>query len=92
MLSYNLVRAITWVAAQEAGLPPRAFSFTQVRNVTNAFAPLIAAAPDERSRQQLFAKMIYYVGQARLPQRRQKRRSYPRAVWGRPQVYPKRRI
>jgi hypothetical protein len=92
MLSYNLVRAITCVAAQEADLPPRAFSFTGVRNVVNAFAPLIAAAPDEHTRQQLLAKMMYYAGQARLPQRRQKRRSYPRAVWGRPQVYPKRRI
>jgi len=92
MLSYNLVRAITCVAAQEAGLPPRAFSFTGVRNVINAFAPLIAAAPDEPRRQQLWAKMMYYAGQARLPQRNPKRRSYPRAVWGRPQVYPKRRI
>jgi len=91
MLSYNLVRAITCLAAQEAGLPPRAFSFTGVRNVANAFAPLIAAAPDEPSRQQLLAKMMYYAGQARLPQRRSQRRSYPRAVWGRPKAYPKRR-
>jgi putative transposase len=92
MLSYNLVRAIACLAAQEAGLPPRAFSFTGVRNVANAFAPLIAAAPDEPSRQQLLARMMYYAGQARLPQRRSKRRSYPRAVWGRPKAYPKRRI
>lgn len=86
MLSYNLVRAITCLAAQAADLPPRVFSFTGVRNVVNAFAPLLAAAPDEPSRQQLWAKMMYYAGQARLPQRRRKRRSYPRAVWGRPQV------
>ena len=92
LLSYNLVRAITCLAAQEAGLPPRAFSFTGVRNVINAFAPLIAAAPDEPRRQQLFANMLYYAGQARLPQRRQKRRSYPRKVWAKPQPFAQRRI
>jgi Transposase DDE domain len=91
MLSYNLVRAVTCVAAQAAGLPPRAFSFTGVRNVIQAFAPLIAAAPDEARRQQLFDNMLYYVGQARLPRRNRKRSSYPRASWGRPQPYPKRK-
>lgn len=92
MLSYNLVRALACVAAQAAGLPPRVFSFTRVRNVIDVFAPLIAATPDERRRQQLFAKMMYYVGQARLPRCRQKRPSYPRAVWGRGQTHPSRRM
>jgi len=91
MLAYNLVRAITCVAAEQAGLRPRAFSFTRVRNVINAFAPLIANAKDEREGRRLFEKMMYYVGQAKLPQRTRKRPSYPRAVWGRPQVYPKRK-
>ena len=91
MLAYNLVRAITFVAAQQAGLAPRAFSFTRVRNVINAFAPLIANAKDEREGRQWFDRMMYYVGQAKLPKRNRKRPSYPRAVWGRPQVYPKRK-
>jgi len=89
MLDYNLVRTITYLAAQKAGLSPRAFSFTRVRNVINAFAPLIANAQDQREGRRLFDKMMYYVGQAKLPKR--KRPSYPRAVWGRPQVYPKRK-
>lgn len=89
MLSYNLVRAVTYLAAQKAGLSPRAFSFTRVRNVINAFAPLIANAKDEREGRRLFDKMMYYVGQAKLPKR--KRPSSPRAVWGRPQIYPKRK-
>jgi hypothetical protein len=89
MLAYNLVRTITYLAAQKAGLSPRAFSFTRVRNVINAFAPLIANAKDQREGRRLFDKMMYYVGQAKLPKR--KRPSYPRAVWGRPQVYPKRK-
>lgn len=91
MMAYNLVRAITYVAAQRAGLTPRAFSFTRVRNIINAFAPLIAAAPDERQAKELFEKMMYYVDQAKLPKRNRKRTAYPRAVWGRPQAYPKRK-
>ncbi len=31
MAAYHLVRAVTYVAAQKAGLPPRPFSFTRVR-------------------------------------------------------------
>jgi len=91
MLAYNLVRAVTCVAAQNADLKPRQFSFTRVRNVINAFAPMIAAAKDERQAQQLFDDMMYYVHQAKLPRRRIKRPTYPRAVWLRPQTYPKRK-
>lgn len=91
LMAYNLVRAVICVAAQKAGLKPRQFSFTRVRNVINAFAPLIATARDEREGQQVFDKMMYYVSQAKLPRRRKKRRSYPRAVWGQPQKYTKRK-
>jgi hypothetical protein len=91
MLAYNLVRAVTYLAAQKAGLPPRAFSFTRVRNVVRAMEPLIAAAANEQEREELWEKMMYYVGQAKLPKRRKRRTSYPRAVWGRPQTFPKRK-
>ena len=91
MLAYNLVRAVTCVAAQKAGLKPRQFSFTRVRNVVNAYAPMIAAANDRRQAQQLFEDMMYYVNQAKLPRRRKKRPSYPRAAWQKPQTYPKRK-
>ena len=90
MLAYNLVRAVTCVAAQKAGLKPRQFSFTRVRNVINAFAPLLAVASNERQAQQLFDDMMYYVHQAKLPRRRKKRPSYPRAVWHKPEKYPRR--
>jgi putative transposase len=89
MLAYNLIRAVTYLAAQAAGLEPRAFSFTQVRNVINAFAPLIAAARDPDEAQRLNQDMMYYAGRARLPKRN--RPSYPRGVWGKPHTYPKRR-
>jgi hypothetical protein len=91
MLAYNLVRAVTYLAAQKAGLPPRAYSFTRVRNVINTFAPMIAAAANEREARELIDRMMYCVGQAKLPQRKRQRPSYPRAVWGKHQTFPKRK-
>jgi hypothetical protein len=91
MLAYNLVRAVTYVAAQAAGVQPREFSFTQVRNVVNAFAPRIAAAPDPQTAQRLYQDMLYYASRARLPKRRRPRPSYPRAVWPKRASFPRRR-
>jgi len=91
MAAYNLVRAVTCLAAQKAGLPPRAYSFTRVRNVVQAFAPLIATAPNPEQAKQHFDRMMYYVSQARLPKRNRKRPSYPRAVWPKPHSFPHRK-
>jgi len=91
MAAYNLVRVVTWLAAQKAGLPPRAYSFTRVRNVVLAFAPLIAAARNPEQAKEHFDRMMYYVGQAKLPKRNRKRRSYPRAVWPKPHSFPHRK-
>lgn len=72
MLAYNLVRAVTYLAAQKAGLAPRAFGFTRVRNVIRAFGPRIAAAPNEQAAKDLWETMMYYVGQAKLPRTNQR--------------------
>jgi DDE family transposase len=88
MLAYNLVRAVIYLTAQQAGLEPRAFSFTQVRNVLQVFLPRIAAAADERTARQRYDDMLYYLGQCKLPQRQ--RSSYPRSVWPKPKAYPAR--
>lgn len=92
MVAYNLVRAVTYLAAQKDGLPPRCYSFTKVRRVLNAFAPLIAAARDEREAQKYFDRMMHCASQSKLPQRRPKRRSYPRAKLRRSQTYPYRKV
>lgn len=92
MLAYNLVRALGFLAAQGAGVPPRTLSFTRVRNVLNAFGPLIAAAKDDEEALRIYEKMMCYVSRAKNRELgRTKRRSYPREVWGRPQVFPKRK-
>ena len=91
MAAYNLVRAVTCLAAQNAGLPPRAYSFTRVRNVVQAFAPLITSAPSPEQARKYFAQMMHYVGQATLPKRNRKRPSYPRSVWPKPHSFPHRK-
>ena len=90
LLAYNLVRAVIYLAAQKAGVEPRSFSFTQVRNVIQAFTPRITACRDPRRAQKLIEDMLYYVGQAQLPKRKNKRKSYTREKWPKPKSYPTR--
>jgi hypothetical protein len=89
--AYNLIRAITCLAAERADMPPRRYSFTRVRNVMEAFAPLVSNAKSPQEAQKYFDQMMYYVGQAKLPQRKKRRPSYPRAVWGKPRSFPHRK-
>ena len=91
MAAYNLVRAVTCVAAERTGLPPRGYSFTLVRHIVEAFAPLVASAKNEKQAQEYSNRMMYYVSQAKLPRRKRKRPSYPRAVWGKGESFPRRK-
>ena len=87
-LAYNLVRVVMYLAARKAGLEPRAFSFTRVRNLLNAFLPAITAARDERHARKLLDDMLYYLERAKLSPRKRKRPSYPRAVWPKSKSHP----
>src|SRR6266849_6339709 len=91
MAAYNLVRAVAYLASQQTGIPPRGYSFTRVRNIIRTFAPLIAASSDPSQAQHYADKMMYYVRQAKLPRRKRKRPSYPRAVWPERQLFPNRK-
>jgi hypothetical protein len=89
--AYNLVRAVIGLASEQSGLPPRAYSFTTVRRIVQTFAPKIANAATPEQGQRYFEQMMHYVQQARLPRRRRKRPSYPRAVWGKGATFPSRK-
>jgi hypothetical protein len=89
--AYNLVRAMIGAVAQQTGLEPRDYSFTRASRVVGAFAPKIANAKSKREAKQHFDRMMYYLGQARLPRRKRKRESYPRSVWGSGEKYPPRK-
>ncbi len=89
--AYNLVRAVTSLASAQSGLPPRAYGFTAVRRIITACAPAFAAAVTPTEARQVFDRIMYFVQQAaRLP-RRQKRPTYPRAVWNRGGKFPNRK-
>ena len=90
LMAYNLVRAVIYTAAEKAGVAPRCYGFTRVKNVIHAFAPLIAAAKTEEEARKITDRMMYYVGQAR--QAKRKRLSYPREVWHRSKPFPKRKV
>jgi hypothetical protein len=91
MAAYNLVRAVICLAAQQSGLAPRRYSFTRVRRVMETFTPMVATAQNPREAQAYFDLMMYYVKQARLPNRKAKRPSYPREVWGKGASFPRRK-
>jgi hypothetical protein len=91
MAAYNLIRAVTAIAADRAGIPPRGYSFTRVRTVIEAFTALVANANSPQEAQKHFDQMMYYVSQAKLPHRKKRRPSYPRAVWGKPKSFPRHR-
>lgn len=88
VVAYGLVRAFMALAASRAGLAPRQLSFTRAYGLVSALIGRLCTA-DTEERQKAYERMLNYVGKAKLP-KRSKRRSYPRAVWGRGKTYPKR--
>jgi len=82
VLAYNLVRAIMCLAARSAGIQPRQLSFTYAYNIVTDGLPDVLAAATEAEQIERLERIVYLVGRCRLPNR-SKRRSYPRAVWGR---------
>lgn len=91
MTAYNLVRAMIASAAAQSGIPPRGYSFTRVLRILQIFGPAIANAPNPAVAERLFAQMRRCVDQSKLPRRKRKRPSYPRAVYKRGATYPNRK-
>ena len=89
--AYNLVRALIGFASEQSGIPPRGYSFTKVRHIMEVFGPLLANAPNRQAAQRIFDQIMTYIQQAKLPNRKRKRPSYPRAVWARRGGLPKRK-
>ena len=87
LLAYNLLRGFMAMAALRAQRSPGELSLAQCwRRIQQAAVnlPMAASVADiEQTLDQLLARL----GRCILPRRRQKRFE-PRAVWGRPRVYP----
>jgi putative transposase len=87
--AYNLVRAVMCLAARRANLAPRQLSFSSVLDVVNAAWPRLLAAKSREEHHAEFDRVLDYAASYKLPKRK-KRRSYPRAVWGRGANFPSR--
>jgi hypothetical protein len=90
ILAYNLVRTIMYLAAQRSGGDPRQLSFTYACNIVLDGIPKILAAHGDKQQEQELNSVIDLVARCKLPKRK-KRRSYPRAVWGRGFRFPLRK-
>ncbi len=88
--AYNLVRGVQYAAAALAGIEARQLSFSHVQDVVNAWLPLLMSITDTHIYDYEFQRMLRTAARCRLPKRRN-RRSYPRAVWGHKQCFPKRK-
>jgi Transposase DDE domain len=90
IMAYNLIRLVQDAAAQSVGVDCRELSFRHVQVVVNAWLPYLLAATTAAEFQTLWQRMLRTVAEGKLPNREQQRR-YRREVWGRPQVYPRRK-
>jgi hypothetical protein len=91
IVAYNCVRALIGFASEQSGVPPRGYSFTKIRHILEAFAPLLANAPNQQAAQRILDQIMTYVQQSKLPRRKRKRPSYPREVWKRGAYFPSRK-
>jgi putative transposase len=89
--AYNLVRSTMYAAGRAAGIDPRQLSFSHVQDVINAMLPSLAAATSPEEQRRVEERILKRAAQCRLPKRRSPRPSYPRAVWGHHNDFPKRK-
>ncbi len=90
MAAYNLVRAVMWLAAERAGVPPRRLSFSAVYGAIKCFLPYLLAAKTKKTRDRYFEQMVELAAESKLPRRR-KKRCYLREVWGSGSQFPSRK-
>jgi Transposase DDE domain len=88
IVAYNLVRAVICLASEQSGVTPRGYSFTTVRRIVEVFTPKLAAAANPKAAKLIFDQMMQCIQQAKLPNRRRKRPSYPRRVLRPHSTYP----
>lgn len=85
---YNLVRSVQMAAARQANLEPRRLSFSRVQAVVMTAVPRLATITDAAEWEAEYQRVLRWAAQGKLPNRT-RRRSYPRAVWGKGATFPK---
>jgi putative transposase len=85
--AYNVVRAVMYLSASQAGQSPRQLSFSAAQDAVIAAWPYLQRAGNQAEFQQEIERLLEVVSQSLLPQR-VRRRSYPREIWGRGGHFP----
>jgi hypothetical protein len=91
LAAYNLVRAVICLASEQSGISPRGYSFTKILRLVNALGPDITNAASPLEARRKFKQFMNFVQQSKLPQRKRKRRSYPREIWNKGAHFPNRK-
>jgi hypothetical protein len=84
---YNLVRTVQMQGARRANLEPRELSFSRVQAVVMTALPRLATLTDAAEWEAEYQRVLGWAAQCKLP-KRPRRRSYPRAVWGKGAGFP----
>jgi putative transposase len=87
---YNLVRSVQMAAAQQANLEPRQLSFSRVQAVVMTALPRLATITATAEWETEYQRVLHWAAQGKLPNRK-RRRSYPRAIWGKGATFPRRK-
>jgi putative transposase len=85
--AYNVVRAVMYLSASGAGLTPRQLSFSAAQDAVMAAWPYLQRAHTQAEVREELDRLLPVVAQTKLPTRSRKR-SYPRAIWGRGGRFP----
>lgn len=88
--AYNVVRAVQYLSASQAGLKPRQLSFSTAQDAVMAAWPYLQRASNSAEFHQEVQCLLTVVAQSTLPKRSHVR-SYPREIWGRGGHFPFRR-
>lgn len=93
LLAYNLVRGLMVLGARKAGLTPREMSFSLVQKLLAvALGELWLCFMTPKRRSERIERLLKMASRAKLPRRKKKRRSEPRAVWRVPPTYAKMQV
>jgi len=74
-------------AAQQANLEPRRLSCSRVQAVVMTALPRLARCTDPAEWDAQYQRVLRWAAQGKLPNKT-RRRSYPRAVWGKGATFP----
>ncbi len=87
LLAYNLVRSLMGLAALRAGVEPLQLSLSMCWRRTMSIGHSLPEHPSDDAIDKVLEYLLGRLSRCRLP-KRHKERFEPRAVWGRPKVFP----